>query len=176
MWWWHNTEKLICPPFFFPLVFLFPSFLFLFFLSFSFASFSPLFLFPLCRLLLFLSSFLFSSLHPVPLSLSRTFVVSRAESLAGSPGTVILNLTSLHSNSPLFRPLTSVFLHVDFSVWIFFPSPSRLWCLFKNLPLCETVFDLYLNAAYTVHSLYEWKREKRRESVIQAETFTPLSH
>lgn len=51
------------------------------------------------RLFLNLNTFPFSFYippPPVPLSLSRTFVVSRAESLAGSPGTVAFSVSHPH--------------------------------------------------------------------------------
>lgn len=47
------------------------------------------------------------SLFQVPLSLSRTFVVSRAESLAGSPGTVAFSVdtyTHLHHANVIPSP------------------------------------------------------------------------
>lgn len=66
----------------------------------------------------FLLSFppsLFSfSCSPVPLSLSRTFVVSRAESLAGSPGTALVS--SLFYSFLLF---TSESEYLNGASWVF---------------------------------------------------------
>lgn len=132
----------------------------------------------------FLSSSLVSlSLPQVPLSLSRTFVVSRAESLAGSPGTVAYSLFPfLHTH--IFTSGTAL---MSFHKLIPCESLSCIDCLTRMLsinvhecfdlhcvwikPVSESLFvpECIMHCAVFA-CVHEWKRARERGKQIQIET------